>query len=591
MNDKKAIPTTVYSEPEEGKTIYDLLKKGMRGETANRFNEAICFMLNISDNETNYLLNLENIKGYRKKFDLHLVIAPEENYKEAIDIFTEILKTNPNHLLALEYRGLAKKAINNKSALKDIDKAVELSTNKPSSYLFFHRAIVVKTNIAAIENYNKAIELNPNHEKAYEYRGIIKQCILDDYSGALQDFDKAIEANPNYAAAYSSRGDIKAKLKDLPGAMEDLNKALQLDTDNWGAYLNRHLVYYKLGDTKQGDIDLKKSIDLHTAESKKHKKLKTTIDSFTQSVYDALNKSRKDETANWFNKAVCLMLGVEDDDTNYLFKLENVKGYRKKRNFNISLTTKMDYSKAVGIFSGILKTKPNHALSFEFRAIAKNILQDYKSALTDFNKAIELSTNNLNTCFIFLNRRLLWENLKDRKKAFKDYEKAIELDSTCTYPYLNRGVIKQFWQDDYEGAMNDYNKAIECNTFFASAYNVRGSLKTTLKDFSGAMEDLDMAVELDQNSTHAYKNRAVLYYKLGNFEKVMEDCNKAIEIAPDFASAYFNRGNARFQLYDFAGAVHDYEKTLQIDRYYINADKKLKIALAKLEEVCGEGDL
>ena len=52
----------------------------------------------------------------------------------------------------------------------------------------------------AIQDYNKAIELNPSDAEAYNNRGNAKD-ILKDYRGAIQDYNKAIELNPNYAVA------------------------------------------------------------------------------------------------------------------------------------------------------------------------------------------------------------------------------------------------------------------------------------------------------------------------------------------------------------------------------------------------------
>ena len=49
----------------------------------------------------------------------------------------------------------------------------------------------------AIEDYTKAIELDPNYADAYINRGIAKNK-LENHSGAITDFTKAIELDPNY---------------------------------------------------------------------------------------------------------------------------------------------------------------------------------------------------------------------------------------------------------------------------------------------------------------------------------------------------------------------------------------------------------
>ncbi|MFM7461536.1 MAG: tetratricopeptide repeat protein, partial [Burkholderiales bacterium] len=80
---------------------------------------------------------------------------------------------------------------------------------------------------AAIQDYNKAIQLNPQYAVAYNNRGTAK-ADLGDKTGAIQDYTKAIEINPQYAKAYYNRGNVKAVIKDKMGAYADLEKAERL---------------------------------------------------------------------------------------------------------------------------------------------------------------------------------------------------------------------------------------------------------------------------------------------------------------------------------------------------------------------------
>ena len=65
----------------------------------------------------------------------------------------------------------------------------------------------------AIEDYNKAIELDPNLAGVYYNRGNA-YFYLKQYEKAIEDFDKAIELNPNNAYAYNNRGLAREKLKE-----------------------------------------------------------------------------------------------------------------------------------------------------------------------------------------------------------------------------------------------------------------------------------------------------------------------------------------------------------------------------------------
>ncbi|MEI6056613.1 MAG: hypothetical protein WCR55_11215, partial [Lentisphaerota bacterium] len=49
-----------------------------------------------------------------------------------------------------------------------------------------------------------------------------------DYIGAVEECNKAIELDPKYEPAYFFRGFIKSRSHDYKGALEDLNKAKEL---------------------------------------------------------------------------------------------------------------------------------------------------------------------------------------------------------------------------------------------------------------------------------------------------------------------------------------------------------------------------
>ncbi len=57
----------------------------------------------------------------------------------------------------------------------------------------------------AIEDYNKAIELDPDFAEAYYLRGVAYY-VFDDPEQAIEDFTKAIELDPNFASGLPFSG-------------------------------------------------------------------------------------------------------------------------------------------------------------------------------------------------------------------------------------------------------------------------------------------------------------------------------------------------------------------------------------------------
>jgi tetratricopeptide (TPR) repeat protein len=80
----------------------------------------------------------------------------------------------------------------------------------------------------AITNFTKAIELNKNDAKLYNYRGICR-FNLRDFANAMTDFNQAIQLNQKFADSYYMRGMCRIGLKDRKGACLDFQKASELN--------------------------------------------------------------------------------------------------------------------------------------------------------------------------------------------------------------------------------------------------------------------------------------------------------------------------------------------------------------------------
>lgn len=85
-------------------------------------------------------------------------------------------------------------------------------------------------NQGAIEEYTKAVELDPMNPLAYRKRGFAK--IGFDNNSALKDYNKAIELDPTDKVAYKCRAKCNRSLGDLNGSLEDYNKAIELESDS-----------------------------------------------------------------------------------------------------------------------------------------------------------------------------------------------------------------------------------------------------------------------------------------------------------------------------------------------------------------------
>ena len=99
------------------------------------------------------------------------------------------------------------------------------------------------------------------------YESGISKLSLQDYRGAIQDFNKAIKLNPNDVEAFYGRGLSKDSLEDYKGAIEDLNKAIELDPKYVEAFSGRGIAKISLGQKSSGCLDLSKAGELGMSEA------------------------------------------------------------------------------------------------------------------------------------------------------------------------------------------------------------------------------------------------------------------------------------------------------------------------------------
>ena len=73
----------------------------------------------------------------------------------------------------------------------------------------------------------------PNSLEVYYYKGLLEY-EAENYSVVIEDLNRAIELNPNHESAYFKRGMAKEKTGDKKGCCNDLKTAA--DKGNLGAY-------------------------------------------------------------------------------------------------------------------------------------------------------------------------------------------------------------------------------------------------------------------------------------------------------------------------------------------------------------------
>ena len=83
----------------------------------------------------------------------------------------------------------------------------------------------------AVEEFKKAIEINPNYADAYHNLGNTYQQ-MGQFDLAVENYQKALSINPNLWQSYENMASISFDAGDLQAALGDIKKALEIDPQN-----------------------------------------------------------------------------------------------------------------------------------------------------------------------------------------------------------------------------------------------------------------------------------------------------------------------------------------------------------------------
>ena len=243
----------------------------------------------------------------------------------------------------------------------------------------------------AIENLNRAIQIEPNYAAAYNNRGIVFMQ-QGKYKEAISDFARAIEINDQDPAFFINRGMTNEKLENYMKAIDDYGMAIDLDPYKADYYVKRGLMYQEIKDYKKAVEDFDMAI-------------KFDIDNYDYYYYRGLAKLSSIEYYD----------GHKD-----LFKAAEMGSFKAK---NMIVDVFFDnYS-------------DDEELALNIRSSMKLYLKDYNAAIYDLDELIKISPKNGKA---YLHRGLAYIKLDNKKDGCKDLKKAMSLKEFKASEEYNR---------------------------------------------------------------------------------------------------------------------------------------------------------
>jgi tetratricopeptide (TPR) repeat protein len=421
-------------------------------------------------------------RNYRAMADLFEVegnvTEAEEYFRQAANIFREVLKQTPDSqmaerelldtLQALGELNYQQKAFEHAEEI--FSEAVLIATNEGGSpttpLLWRARARRAASDyLGAIEDYSRIIREHPDRA-SYLYERAETWFQMRDYNQCLQDCYKANLRDADNALVYNLVAEAYMETERFDQAIDHFTRAVNLDPRLFRAYLRRAGAYLQQGDFEKAVEDYTRMIEL---QPHRH--------------------------STYGNRGIA---------------------YKRMGNAK----------KALRDFTHLINYYPDDAKAFYNRANTYFDLGDYSSAILDYDQALNLRPDFARA---YNNRGLAHYALGELEAAVDGYTRAIELENTYDYAYSNRGRVYQDLQQ-MEKALEDYNTAITLNPRNAVALGHRGEYFYETGNLPEALDDLNRAIELQPDNPHFYYIRAEVHEKLGNVDLSGKDIFRAEQL-------------------------------------------------------------
>ena len=279
--------------------------------------------------------------------------------------------------------------------------------------------------IDAIDQFSKAIEQNPDFEKAYVNRAL-SYSKTGDHQKAARDFDRAIVLNGRDPELFYFSGNewhIEGK-NDL--ALARLNMAISLKGNFLEAYQVRFAVNMELGNYDEALYDTKRSLKLNEDErgyynqAQVYEKLELYNEA-EQAYIHAIDKNGR-IAATYYSLALLQLNRMKISEA--ITSINNFLELEPKNLDGLLLLSQImaaqgNYPKSIEILSMASVDYPDEARIFIDRGDINALMNQASYSIIDYSKALEIDPENRE---VYYKRAEAYESIRDYEKALADYE-------------------------------------------------------------------------------------------------------------------------------------------------------------------------
>ncbi|MEE9288530.1 MAG: tetratricopeptide repeat protein [Bacteroidota bacterium] len=145
-------------------------------------------------------------------------------------------------------------------------------------------------------------------------------------------------------------------------------------------------------------------------------------------------------------------------------------------------------------------------------------------------------------------------------KAKEAALKGLELDETLAETHVALGLVKMFYDWDWDGAFSSFDRALKLNPGAADVHKSYAMYLWAVGKLEEAVNESELAVQLDPLSLPIRNHLACAYLFAGQNDEAIEQSDKVLEMDPTFRSALEFKGMAYLQKGEIDRSIELFEE-------------------------------
>ena len=150
-------------------------------------------------------------------------------------------------------------------------------------------------------------------------------------------------------------------------------------------------------------------------------------------------------------------------------------------------------------------------------------------------------------------------------KAKEAALRAIEIDENLADAHSSLGLIKVYYDHDWNGAETEFRRALKLNPDLVTAHQRYGSYLSFMGRFEESIRHYETALELDPFSMQINMNLATTYFLRAEYDRAIKHLQKSGELEPNYMPTHFLLGLIYIQQGRLEAAIEEFQFIYKLD--------------------------